>query len=124
MPKTRHRPSFTICPDVASKNVPSSSYEHFALPSPASVAEPATPPLVVAGPEHSIRDLAQVVCDATGFAGALAFDTDALDGPLRRTADTSVFEALCPDFAFTPLAEGIRETAEWYRGSTQEAAVA
>ena len=78
-----------------------------------------TAPLVVAGPEHSIRDIAEMVAAAAGFAGELAFDTAAVDGPLRRTADASVFEALCPDFAYTPLAEGIAETVAWYRSSAK-----
>lgn len=72
-------------------------------------------PLVVAGPEHSIQEIAQMVCKATGFQGSLAFDTHAVDGPLRRTADTTVFESLCPGFAFTPLAESIGLAVDWYR---------
>jgi CDP-6-deoxy-D-xylo-4-hexulose-3-dehydrase len=72
-------------------------------------------PLVVAGPEHSIREIAEMVCEAVGFQGSLAFDTQAVDGPLRRTADTSVFESLCPRFAFTPLPESIRLAVDWYR---------
>jgi GDP-L-fucose synthase len=75
------------------------------------------PPLIVAGPEHSIREVAEMVASATGFAGELTFDTGAVDGPLRRTADASAFAAACPDFAFTPLADGIKETAEWYRAA-------
>ena len=83
------------------------------LPRP-DAASPAPLPLILAGPEHSIREVAEMVSDASNFRGELTFDTDAVDGPLRRTADTRVFEALCPDFAFTPLADGIRATVEWY----------
>lgn len=84
--------------------------EHY-RPSPESPAAP----LIVAGPELSIRDIARMVCTATGFSGELAFDTSASDGPARRTADTSEFERLCPDFAFTPLEASMRATAEWFR---------
>jgi len=94
--------------------------DHYASP---AAGAPAAPPLVVAGPEHAIRDVAQMVADAAGFRGALTFDTDAVDGPLRRTADTGAFEALCPDFAFTPLARGIRDTVAWYRAAREAGAV-
>lgn len=74
-------------------------------------------PLLVAGEELSVRRMAELVCEATGFSGGLSFDTDAVDGPLRRTADTSRFEELCPGFKYTPLLEGLKETVEWYRSS-------
>jgi GDP-L-fucose synthase len=77
-------------------------------------ATPASP-LIVAGPELSIIEIARMVCAATGFNGELAFDSSAADGPARRTADTSEFERLCPDFAFAPLGDSMRATAEWLR---------
>ena len=83
------------------------------LPAAAPTAPAA--PLIVAGPEHSIADIAHMVAHAAGFAGGLQFDTDAVDGPLRRTADDAAFRALAPAFAFTPLEEGIRTTVAWFR---------
>ena len=87
------------------------SLEH--LPAATSAAPGA--PLIIAGPEHSICDIAHMVANAVGYAGGLQFDTDAVDGPLRRTADDAVFRALAPDFAFKPLEEGISTTVSWYR---------
>ena len=72
-------------------------------------------PLIVAGEEVSVRRAAELVCEATGFGGGLAFETGAVDGPLKRTADGSKFAALCPQFAFRPLIEGVRDTVAWYR---------
>ena len=72
-------------------------------------------PLIVAGPEHSIRDIATMVSSAIGFKGDVFFDRNVPDGPLRRTADTNHFEKLCPDFAYTPLDASIRAAAAWYR---------
>jgi dTDP-4-amino-4,6-dideoxygalactose transaminase/nucleoside-diphosphate-sugar epimerase len=77
-------------------------------------------PLTVAGPKHSIAEIAQVVCKVTGFQGDLSFDTDAVDGPLKVTADTSEFRRLLPEFEFTPLREGIQETVAWYRAALAE----
>jgi CDP-6-deoxy-D-xylo-4-hexulose-3-dehydrase len=74
-----------------------------------------TTPLIVASDEFSIRYIAELVCEATGFTGDLVFDKQLVEGPLRRTADTSRFSKLCPDFKFTPLSEAIKETVSWYR---------
>ena len=91
--------------------------DYYAAPQAGGAAAAEALPLVVAGPEHSIRDIADMVRTAAGFAGELAFDTEAVDGPLRRTADTAAFDALCPDFVYAPLADSVRETAAWYRQS-------
>jgi len=73
-------------------------------------------PLIVAGPEVSIAEIAQVVCEVTNFPGKPVFDVGGPDGPLKRTADTSVFTKLCPDFEMVSLKEGIERTVKWYRG--------
>jgi CDP-6-deoxy-D-xylo-4-hexulose-3-dehydrase len=74
-------------------------------------------PLIVAGEEVFVRHLADLVCQATGFTDGLVFDGEAVDGPLRRTADTSKFAAMCPGFAFQPLLQGIKDTVAWYENT-------
>lgn len=72
-------------------------------------------PLIVAGKEISITELAGLVCEASGISGVLEFDTTCVDGPLKRTADTAEFKRVCPEFEYSPLIDGIRETITWYR---------
>ncbi|CAF1522898.1 unnamed protein product [Adineta ricciae] len=73
-------------------------------------------PLVVAGEEVSIAKITHLVCDQLGFSGCVSFDGNTKnDGPMRRTADTSPFQKLCPSFQMTPLSIGIKKTVEWYR---------
>ncbi|CAF3424429.1 unnamed protein product [Rotaria socialis] len=73
-------------------------------------------PLVVAGQEVSIYQLAELVRDQVGFTGCLKFDGDIkYDGPFRRTSDTSSFEKFHPSFKLTLLPTAIKETLEWYR---------
>ena len=72
-------------------------------------------PLIVAGEEVSVRRAAELVCEATGYGGGLAFDEAAVDGPLRRTADASRFRELCPEFEFEPLLAGIQRAVAWFR---------
>lgn len=74
-------------------------------------------PLIACGPEVTIEQVAQAVCRAVGFQGQLAFDVDGVDGPLKRTADNSVFEQLCQDLHPVSLEEGIATTVRWYRDS-------
>jgi GDP-L-fucose synthase len=71
-------------------------------------------PLIVAGDEVAVRDLAEMACDAVGCTSGLQLDLSFPDGPLRRTADTSQFAKLCPEHKSTPLNEAIRDTAKWY----------
>jgi CDP-4-dehydro-6-deoxyglucose reductase, E1 len=77
-------------------------------------------PIIVAGEEVSVRHMAELVCAGTGFKGGLSFDEGSVDGPLRRTADTSQLQKLCPGFKFTPLAQSIQATVAWYRSLQQE----
>lgn len=78
--------------------------------------EVANEPLIVAGEEISIQQVADMVCQETQFHHGLKFDQDeAKDGPFRRTASTQLFQSLHPQFAFTPLQEGIKQTVAWYR---------
>ena len=77
-------------------------------------------PIIVAGEEVSVRHMAELVCAGTGFEGGLSFDEGSVDGPLRRTADASQLQELCPGFKFTPLAQSIKATVEWYRCWQQE----
>src|SRR5438309_8069415 len=68
-----------------------------------------------AGFEISIRELAMLVADLTGFTGRLVFDPTQPDGQPRRSLDvTRAREA----FGFTAKIDfraGLRHTIDWYR---------
>lgn len=67
------------------------------------------------GREISIRDLARIVADATGFKGTFRWNRSKPDGQPRRALDTSKAERLFGFLAEMPLEVGIRKTVEWYR---------
>lgn len=73
-------------------------------------------PLLVAGEEVTISKIAETVCKHAGFTGKLAFEVNGIDGPLKRTADTSKFATLLPEFKMTSLDDGIQATVTWFRG--------
>jgi GDP-L-fucose synthase len=69
------------------------------------------------GEEISVRDLAALVAELTGFDGEIVWDTSKPNGYPRRRLDVSRAERLFGFRARTPLREGVERTVEWYRAS-------
>ena len=69
------------------------------------------------GSEISIRDLAELVAELTGFEGTIAWDTSKPNGQPRRSLDTSRAEEQFGFRARTSFREGLRRTIEWYRAA-------
>jgi GDP-L-fucose synthase len=65
--------------------------------------------------EISIRDLAELVGELTGFEGEIVWDTSKPNGQPRRRLDVSRAEQLFGFRARTPLRTGIERTVAWYR---------
>ena len=66
------------------------------------------------GNEISIRDLAALIAELTGYDGEIVWDTDKPNGQPRRRLDVSRAEALFGFRASTPLREGLERTIAWY----------
>jgi GDP-L-fucose synthase len=75
----------------------------------------ADPVNVGSGKEISIRELAELVADVTGFEGEIVWDRAKPNGQPRRRLDTSRAEAAFGFRARTPLRDGIERTVAWYR---------
>lgn len=73
----------------------------------------AMPVNIGAGTDISIRDLAEKICQATGFEGALIFNTDRPDGVARKLMDSSRIRAAGwqPQ---TTLEDGLQKAYHWY----------
>jgi GDP-L-fucose synthase len=67
------------------------------------------------GEEISIRELAELVAELTGFEGELVWDSSKPNGQPRRQLDVSRAEQLFGFRARTPLRTGIERTVSWYR---------
>src|SRR6267143_1572717 len=70
---------------------------------------------VGSGHEISIRDLASLLCQLTGFEGDLIWDRMQPDGQPRRRLDVTRAEREFGFLAKTSLADGLRQTIEWYQ---------
>jgi len=67
------------------------------------------------GEEIAIGDLAELIREETGFAGAIRWDTAQPNGQPRRRLDTTRARELFGFEAEVPLREGIARTVAWYR---------
>jgi GDP-L-fucose synthase len=67
------------------------------------------------GEEISIKDLAELIADATGYEGEIVWDTTKPNGQPRRKLDTSRAKELFGFEARTSFGEGIARTVAWYR---------
>jgi GDP-L-fucose synthase len=68
-----------------------------------------------AGKEISIRDLAELVADVTGFEGRIVWDESQPNGQPRRSVDATRASELFGFEATTPLRDGLEKTVAWYR---------
>jgi GDP-L-fucose synthase len=67
------------------------------------------------GEEISIRQLAELIGEATGFEGEIVWDATKPNGQPRRKLDTSRAKELFGFEAQTPFRDGIARTVAWYR---------
>ena len=67
--------------------------------------------------EISIRDLAELIAEVTGYEGAVVWDTSKPNGQPRRSVDATRARELFGFEAKTPLREGIERTVAWYRSA-------
>jgi GDP-L-fucose synthase len=71
---------------------------------------------ISSGTATSIAELTELIREATGFEGEIAWDPSRPDGQLVKTLDTGRLNALglsCP----TPLCDGIARTVDWFSTS-------
>ena len=75
----------------------------------------AEPVNVGTGEEITIRELAQVIAELTGFHGEIVWDASKPNGQPRRRLDVSRSDELFGFTARTGLREGLERTIAWYR---------
>jgi GDP-L-fucose synthase len=70
-----------------------------------------------AGKEISIRELAELIADATGYSGRIVWDAEQPGGQPRRSVDATRARELFGFEARTPLRDGLEHTVAWYRSA-------
>ena len=64
--------------------------------------------------EISIKEVVEMIIELMNFKGEVKWDTDKPDGQFRKPSDNSKIKNYLPDFKFTPLYDGLKETIEWF----------
>jgi GDP-L-fucose synthase len=64
--------------------------------------------------EISIIDLVDLLVKEFNFKGKVIFDDTKPDGQFRKPSDNSKLKSYLPDFKFTPIEEGVKETINWF----------
>ena len=76
------------------------------------------------GREISIKELAELIADLSGFEGQLIWDESKPDGQPRRRLDVSRAKERFGFEARTSLEDGLRATIDWYSAHREEAEAA
>lgn len=65
--------------------------------------------------EISIMDLVDLLVTEFEFKGKVIFDDSKPDGQFRKPSDNSKLKSYLPNFEFTSIEEGIKETVYWFK---------
>lgn len=71
--------------------------------------------------EISIGELVGLLVDAFNFKGNVIFDSTKPEGQHRRPSDISKIKHYLPEFKFTPIEDGIKESVEWFKNNYETA---
>lgn len=64
--------------------------------------------------EISIKDLVDLLVNEFNFKGKVIFDKTKPDGQFRKPSDNSKLKSYLPNFEFTPIEQGLKETINWF----------
>ena len=64
--------------------------------------------------EIPIMGVVDMIVELMNFKGEVIFDSSKPDGQFRKPSDNSKIKNYLPDFKFTPLYEGLKETIEYF----------
>jgi GDP-L-fucose synthase len=64
--------------------------------------------------EISIMNLVDLLVKELNFKGKVKFDSTKPDGQFRKPSDNSKLKSYLPDFNFTTIEDGLKETINWF----------
>ena len=64
--------------------------------------------------EVSIGDVAKYVAEAMDFQGNVVQDSSKADGQFKKTASNKKLMSLYPEFKFTSIQDGLKESCDWF----------
>jgi len=67
--------------------------------------------------EISIKSVVDIIVELMNFKGNVIFDNTKPDGQFRKPSDNSKIKSYLPNFEFTPLYDGLKETIEFFESN-------
>ncbi len=67
--------------------------------------------------EISIKDVIDIIIEIMNFKGNVIWNKEKPEGQFRKPSDNSKIKKYLPDFKFTPLYEGMKETIEYFENN-------
>jgi GDP-L-fucose synthase len=64
--------------------------------------------------EVPIKEVAEMIAEAMDFKGKVVCDTTKADGQHKKTASNKKLRTFRPEYKFTPIKEGIKESVDWF----------
>ena len=64
--------------------------------------------------EISIKEVVDIIIEIMNFKGSVKWDSSKPDGQFRKPSDNSKIKNYLPNFKFTPIYEGLKETIEYF----------
>jgi len=67
--------------------------------------------------EISIKEVVDIIVELMNFKGNVVWDLLKPDGQFRKPSDNSKIKTYLPDFKFTPLYDGLKQTIEYFENN-------
>jgi GDP-L-fucose synthase len=64
--------------------------------------------------EIAIKDIVDLIVQEMNYKGEVKWLSDKPDGQFRKPSNNNKIKSYLPDFKFTPIEEGIKETVQWF----------
>ena len=72
------------------------------------------PIILTSSIEYSIKQIVEMIVSIMDFKGNIKWLSNKPDGQYRKPADNSKLLSIIPDFIFTPIEIGLKETINWF----------
>jgi GDP-L-fucose synthase len=73
-----------------------------------------SPVILSSDEEISIKELVGILAELFNFKGNIKFDDSKPDGQFRKPSDNTKIKDLYPNYTFTNIYNGLKESVEWF----------
>lgn len=67
--------------------------------------------------EVSIKRVSEIISNEIGFEGNVIWNTTMPEGQLKKPSSNQKFLDICPDFCYTDLEYGLKDTISWFKNN-------